>query len=273
MMHEVVNQAIKALILEAALTPKPGLVDAADNGAHTDMDFELFIDSALCFKESFEAYYQVGFEHASNPKYVFNKIRVIGLNAEETMFRTTKGVNTHKGANFSFGVVLSAIGACQAQQNTDLVSIIAYVMAMTKGLTEKELTSLKSYQTHGEHMYHQFGILGIRGEVEHGFPLIMHEALPYLKKNKHLPPRQRQLGVLLHLMAKNDDSNILKRGGMEALSYTQHEAKRILNRPPAQFEHELEVLNREFKSRNLSPGGSADLLALTLFFDMIETSL
>lgn len=264
-MRVIVDNAIKALIHEAALTPKPGLVDALDTGAHTDMDFTLFIESAFSFRDSFEAYYLAGYQNQNDPIHVFNTIRQIGIMAENKMFETTHNVNTHKGANFSFGIVLAAIGACDALQTPSLNDVVAYIKRMTCGLTSRELYNLEHFTTHGERMFKEYGILGIRGEVEHGFPLITDYALPYLKNHSEHPIKERLLGTLLVLMVHNDDSNILKRGGIDALDFAKHEASRILALSPVCFESEITLLNQQFIEKNLSPGGSADLLALTIF--------
>jgi len=261
--NQYIDDAIKALIYEVALSPKPGLVDAYDNGAHTDMDFFTFLDSAFALKPFFEQYYSAGQSCCDNPMQLFSNIRLIGIEAEKAMLEATHNVNTHKGANFSFGVVLAAMGANHQKNTYDLPAIINTIKEMTVQLTS-ELG--KDSVTHGQRMYQNYGITGIRGEVASGFPIIINHALEFMKEKNELSLQTKLLKCLLIIMSKNDDTNILSRGDMEALAFTKQEAKRILSLNQSQLIEQLTKLNQVFIERNLSPGGSADLLALTIFF-------
>jgi triphosphoribosyl-dephospho-CoA synthase CitG len=259
-----VSQAIKSLIYEVTLAPKPGLVDSTNTGSHTDMDIFTFIDSSLALAPFFDSYYQTGYTHSSTEITLFASIRTIGIAAEKAMFLATNGVNTHKGANFSFGVILAAMGFCHQHKKYDLLDIIQCVKKMTTGLTKQELHNISSAKTHGEAIFQTYGFTGIRGEVENGFPIIINHALPYLTSS-NLPLQQRLLCTLLVIMSLNDDTNILSRGGIDDLYEVKKDAKRILELPLEQIEAELIKLNDSYISKNISPGGSADLLALTIF--------
>lgn len=266
---KLVNLAVQSLLYEAALTPKPGLVDAANSGSHSDMNIFTFIDSSLALEESFKKYYDCAKTHSLQPQELFQAIRHIGIEAENAMFEATNNINTHKGANFSFGIVLAALGACHKDSIYDLNSVRTYIMEMTKGLVKRELEDLQEYHTHGELMYQKHKITGIRGEVESGFPLIFDHALPFYLSNQKINEQECLLKTLLILMSYNQDSNILKRGGFEGLTYTQEAARNALKKPCVI--KAVETLNKEFISRNLSPGGSADLLALTYFLAKYTT--
>ena len=264
-MKKYIDDAIKALIYEVALSPKPGLVDAFDNGAHTDMDFFTFLDSAFSLKPYFQDYYLAGQHCHDDPIQLFSNIRFIGIEAEKAMLKATNKINTHKGANFSFGVVLAAMGANHHQNIYELPAIINTVKQMTIHLTD-ELG--KDDGSHGQQIYREYGITGIRGEVAAGFPIVMNHALQSIEEASDLPLQNRLLKCLLIIMSENDDTNILSRGNMQELIFTKQEAKRILSLENTQLEKELRDLNQVFIRKNLSPGGSADLLALTIFFSL-----
>lgn len=266
----ITSLAFKALIYEVSLSPKPGLVDAWDSGAHQDMDYFMFVDSCLILKENFIHYLEAGAQSGDSPQALLAAIRPIGMEIETKMFAVTGGVNTHKGANFSFGVLLAAVGKTES---THPERVIEYVLAMTQGLSAKELNQTQRYQTHGEKMFQKYGVRGIRGEVEEGFPTIMKHGLPYLKENQHLPLDIRLLGTLLAIMAHNMDSNILKRGGLEGLEFVKKRAADALCLPAGEFKETMRIMNQEFISKNLSPGGSADLLSLTIFLAMLDNLL
>ena len=263
-MDKYIHQVIKSLIYEVTLAPKPGLVDSSNNGSHSDMDIYTFIDSTLALEPFFRLYYQTGYKHHLDEKTLFSSIRTIGIEAEQAMFAATNGVNTHKGANFLFGVILAAMGFAHQNSNYDLTEIMNVVKRMTAGLTNNELINNTTAKTHGEAIYKTYGFTGIRGEVENGFPTIMEYALPYLISNP-LPLQERLLRTLLVIMSCNNDTNILARGNLEDLNYVKKEASRILTLPENELTYELEKLNNEFVTRNISPGGSADLLAVTSF--------
>lgn len=111
--------AKKALLYELALTPSPGLVDRANTGSHTDMNFFVFLDSALALGPYLDKYYQAGLVHQGDLKALFERLRYLGAQAEEAMFQATQGINTHKGINFSrFGIRsdgLSSIARTEAR--------------------------------------------------------------------------------------------------------------------------------------------------------------
>ena len=168
------------------------------------------------------------------------------------MLQATGGVNTHKGALYALSLLLAAMGRhlSGAQESVfSLAAADAAALAPPVG-------------THGSQVRRRYGRPGAREEAMDGFPSL--QAL--LQATRRQPP----LGVLLWSMAHLSDSNLLYRGGEAGLAFAQNEAERILRLPPAQWEAELTSLDAEMTRRNLSPGGSADLLALTLFFRSLD---
>ncbi|HEY4537036.1 MAG TPA: triphosphoribosyl-dephospho-CoA synthase CitG [Erysipelothrix sp.] len=261
---KIVDLAIKSLIHEVSLYPKPGLVDPIDAGSHDDMDYYTFIDSCFALSDGFNHYYKTGEQHQGDLPALFKKIRIVGMQNEKAMFAATQEINTHKGANFMFGIIISLIAHLN---NPNLHHLQEAIKIMTSGLVENELESLTEFKTHGEIMFEKYGYTGIRGEVESGIPHAFDIALPKIKEAHHY-----QLGLkqaLLALIAHNNDSNMLKRGGIEGLKLGQQ----LAQQPYVDINLHLNNMNQKFKEKNLSPGGSADLLAVAIFLYLYEREL
>lgn len=260
----LIDLAIKSLVLEVSLYPKPGLVDPIDAGSHTDMNYFTFIDSCFALRPGFLNYYKTGLNHKGSPSELFDKIRLVGMDNENNMFEATNNVNTHKGANFLYGVVIAAIAYKNYPKLRDLQKLIK---EMTKGLVFRELESLQDFKSHGEKVYQKYEIAGIRDEVEKGIPHAFDIALPLISEINDLNLKK----ALLALISSNDDSNIIKRGGIEGLVFAKDLANKInINTDETEINKHLLHMNTEFKNLNLSPGGSADLLALSIFLKMYE---
>lgn len=260
----IVELAIKSLIQEVSLHPKPGLVDPIDCGAHDDMDYYTFIDSCFALSPGFRNYYRTGCAHQGSPRALFDKIRSVGLANEESMFSATGNINTHKGANFLYGVAIAAI-AYLGEPTLD--ELRAVIKEMTAGIVEEELASLTTFHTHGEKVYEEFGYTGIRGEVEEGLPLIFETALPIISEENDYQHNLKR--ALLELIKLNNDSNMLKRGGIEGLNY----GKELAQQPYEDIDEHIRMMNEGFIRKNLNPGGTADLLALAIFLNMYQNEI
>lgn len=280
--------ALKSLLYEVSLSPKPGLVDRLDNGAHDDMGFQTFIDSSLALAPFFEVYVSTGFEMSSQtPQETFKHLRDIGIKVEDAMFTATKGINTHKGVNFSLAVILGATGRWLAQKNItldqsyhfspqDVMAICQVTAELCSDVLTMDLQDLtrKKKLSYGEKLFLDYGITGPRGEASAGFPSITQKALPYFRNlltyGHNLETAQLQL--LLYLMTFVEDGNLIHRGGIQAWQTVQEEAKQLLDQDLTedQLKKALSDYNTILINRHLSPGGSADLLAITLFFAFLE---
>lgn len=271
--------ATQALLEEARLSPKPGLVDSLNNGSHKDMNLQTFEKSAVALAPFFMRFVLKGMQTAHLPaQQILAEIRPLGIQAEKAMLNATQGVNTHKGAIFSFGLVCTAMGWQFVQQkNTkniatfDIATLCALVANFTQGLTNE----LKNYphhlsQTAGVRLFQQYGITGARGEAESGFQQIQ-ALLPLFDEYHQLEWEHRLLIALLHLMAKNPDTNVVHRGGLDGLQFVQQSAVDLLKNQQlildkARLTQALMKFDAACIERNLSSGGSADLLALAIFF-------
>lgn len=272
------NMVYEALIEEANLTPKPGLVDCANNGAHSDMNIFSFYKSAAALSVYMADFVLLGVQYKNYPaKEILKLIRPLGLLCEKAMFSATHGINTHKGAIFAFGLICVAIGRLFGEKNTypKTSSICKEVSLICDNIVEKEFNTDSTIGTAGYKIYKAYGLGGARAEAQSGFKTIQTIALPIytVLTNKNAPKEYCLLLTLLHLLAKNNDTNVISRGGIEGLALVKDQANMILNKHSTSFEeirNDLIKMDQLLIKKNISPGGSADLLAVTYFFSNIE---
>lgn len=272
--------AVKSLIYEVSATPKPGLVDRNNPGAHRDMDFFTFIDSSLELTDYFYECTYIGSNFYNEDKTMLLKeIRPRGIKAENDMFLATKGVNTHKGLIFSVGIICAAVGHIFREKPSIYISsqdICSLVKMISQGITS-ELENLdgKEELTYGERLFIKYGSKGIRGEAETGFKTVTDHSLPIMKTlmKEELHINDVLVQVLLNLMATTEDSNILGRHNMETLSFVRDKAKTVLKHGgylTLAGKLLVEDMDKSFIKKNISPGGSADLMAITIMLYMLE---
>ena len=233
--------AAEALEQEVRLTPKPGLVDQRNTGAHSDMDLPLFLRSIDVLTPYFRQMAMLGMTGADAAQ-----LQALGVEAEAAMFRATGGVNTHKGALFSFSVLLSALGR-SSRTGGDVFSHAAAVTA--------QLVPAK--HTNGTAVAERYQVGGARAEAMAGFPTVRQAAA--------LLEHHDSLTVLLWLMAHTEDTNLYHRGGAEGAAFVKVQTAAILAAPMERRIALTQALDEALIDRWLSPGGSADLLALALF--------
>jgi len=273
--------ALRAMLYEIAVHPKPGLVGPCDAGAHGDMTRFTFIDSAASLAPWMALFARAGFRHgASDPRSLLPRIRRIGLRAERAMFAATAGVNTHKGLLFSFGLICAAAGI-RAARNEPLSpeGVAALASRIVAGIVRRELESLREAPperplTAGERLYLRYGVTGIRGEAERGFPTVVNRALPFLRNaaREGRSPGDAGADTLLLIMRHSDDTNVLHRSGMDGRLLMRETAADILAAGGTHSERGRALMTgamRLFVERNISPGGSADLLAVTFFLHFL----
>ena len=261
--------AVKCLLDEVHTTPKPGLVDLNNNGSHTDMNVETFEKSALSLKPYFGECFKIGKE-TSNLSYdeVFPLLKEVGIVAEKNMYSVTDNVNTHKGAIYSLGLICSALGRLWSADFPfkSLKSICIEASNIIKNAVAKDFKD-KSYETFGKKLYLEQGIKGIRGEALSGFWSVLNISLPIYKKlrDKNLSKNDAGAITLLYLISNIYDTNLYKRGNTEGAEFARNITKELLASSPQPCKDEIELLDKAFIEKNLSPGGSADLLSLTYF--------
>lgn len=325
--------AYASLIDEVSATPKPGLVDRSDSGAHKDMDYRTFRLSAEAIIPYLEEMARLSLTFSGSHEELFSLLRPVGMEAEKAMFEATGGVNTHKGMIFSMGLTAAAAGSIFAESEQEQgaaekrpdtgqqearrpdagtkelplqctgEAILSRCSDLCLSPIEREFCQIKAAsvrqppRTHGEYLFVTYGCRGIRGEAAAGFPSIRNISLPALRAMAHgfisdqeykpareyppaAPDRNSDalwndicLQTLLRLMAEVDDTNVLYRTDYKALSYVREQARQLLHLGGSFTEDGKQGLRRanlDFIEKNISPGGCADLLAITLFIWRLE---
>lgn len=282
MIRHISGSAGTALLLEAAAAPKPGLVDPYSRGAHDDMDYFTFLASASALASWWEVFVRMGRSNrGKSPESLFPELRKTGLRAEKTMFAATKGINTHKGLIFSLGVLCAAAGLLAAEgRHLSAENCASCGASIVKGIVEKDFSGIENSPadtgalTAGEKLFLSQKTTGIRGEAERGFPSVLHSGLPELVSGIQagLSLNDAMINSLLSLMLSVEDTNILSRGGKEGQDYVRKTAGEALNAGGMASEKGKEAVRKMdtlFSEKKLSPGGSADLLAVTVFLYLL----
>lgn len=270
------QQAVRALLYEVTTTPKPGLVDRRNSGSHTDMDSFTFMSSAAALYPYFEACAKTGRETMDRPApETFAALRPLGCEAEGEMLDATNGVNTHKGAVFSIGITCAALGRLNRAEWCIPSRVLQEVAAMTSGLTKQDFADVTAENavTAGQKLFVQYGITGVRGQVEAGLPVVLNYGLPVLENGLKLGYDINRAGcaALLEILVHSTDTNMIARSSRERQLAWAARVKMLLGQTPYPDEDTLVELDDQFITENLSPGGSADLLALTYLLHFFKT--
>ena len=273
--EKLAGLAAKALLYEVCTTPKPGLVDRANTGSHRDMDIFTFLDSSAALLPYLRRAVALGMESAQfPPQEVFSILRREGLRAEQAMLTATKGVNTHKGAIFTMGTVCCAAGRLWTPEKTwaGAEAVFAECAKLYAVTAEEDFTQLRTQgaDTAGGRLYTSLGLRGIRGELADGFPSVLHVALPALRQALKAGTSLEQAGTaaLTQLISQVTDTNLIHRGGLEGQAWAAQAAAALS--APIPTREELAAFDRAMTERGLSPGGCADLLAITYFLHFCE---
>jgi len=259
--------AADCLVKELETWPKPGLVSHVDNGSHDDMDANTFRRSAAAIRP-----YLQRLADAAALGCGMGRLRIIGLEAERAMFAATSGINTHRGAIFGLGLLCAAAGA-KAGGLVDPGLPLGAVVARLWG--DSILDGPVLLHSHGSVARRRFRAGGARIEAATGFPSVYRIGLPALRRATAAPQdlEAARVEACFALIASVEDTNLLHRGGLDGLRFAHDAAQSFVDaggvradgwRPRAQSIHE------SFVVRRLSPGGSADLLAMALFVDAHE---
>ncbi len=260
--------AVAALVEEATLTPKPGLVDLRGSGAHRDLSWALMCRSASVLHSTFHAMAAAG-ALAHDLQALREELGRIGRDGEAAMLHATDGVNTHRGAIWALGLLVSA--AAQGEADAETIAARAGAIARLHDRFAPLVTGNK-----GERTCCAYGISGARGEAMAGFPHVIKVALPCLHAARARGDREdhAQLNALLAVMVDLDDTCILSRGGMPALLAMQAGAHAVLAAGGVGHENGarlLRQLEQHALASGVSPGGAADLLAAALFLDRLTS--
>ena len=262
-----------ALLEEVATTPKPGLVDRNNNGAHRDMTFLSFQTSASALRGYWRDCFLTGAKTAELPaREAFERMRPLGMEAERKMLAATRGVNTHKGAIFTLGTICGALGRLWQPEAPcgDPERIAETCAALCSEAVEADFALLEkggTAHTAGERLFLHSGLRGIRGEVAAGLPAVLETGLPILEACLDDGMSRNDAGVLtlLYLIARGEDTNMIKRGGYALAEGMSAHLRCELRKNVLPTTERVRQLDEIFIRRNLSPGGCADLLAVSYF--------
>ncbi|TQK11744.1 triphosphoribosyl-dephospho-CoA synthase [Herbaspirillum sp. SJZ107] len=266
---QLAGLAVDALVDEAMLTPKPGLVDMRGSGAHSDLTWLLMCRSACALHPAFLRMAEAG-AGIDDPALLRRRIGAIGREAEAAMMAATGGVNTHRGAIWALGLLVTA-----AARSTGIdAAAIAHQAGLLACIDDPGAPA--STGNKGELACRTHGVGGARGQARAGFPAVIGAALPMLRLSRARGDGEAQARVnaLLAIMTTLDDTCLLARGGRHALQATQSGARRVLALGGIATPHgrrALRGLEARMRRLHVSPGGAADLLAAALLLDRIDT--
>jgi triphosphoribosyl-dephospho-CoA synthase len=267
-LQRIGRAAVSALYDELALAPKPGLVSFQDAGSHTDMDARSFMRSLFALRHSFPRMAWLGAAGAE-----FAELEREGLLAEGLMMRATGGVNTHRGAIFSLGLLCASAGSLAASGEAMRAEAVRLRLTTRWGAALAQRGGLRR-SSNGAQVADRLGLRSANAEAASGFPVLFESTLPALRRGlaRGHSPHVARLDALFHTLAVLDDTNLAHRGGLAGLSFAQRAAASFLDaggaaRPEGRA-HASRV-HAEFVARGLSPGGSADLLAAACWLQRV----
>ncbi|WP_296543266.1 triphosphoribosyl-dephospho-CoA synthase MdcB [Rhodoferax sp.] len=256
--------AVRALYTEVALEPKPGLVSFRDCGSHTDMNARTFMRSLFALRGYFPRMIVAG--HAGAP---FAVLQNLGKQAEARMLTATDGINTHRGAIFGLGLLCASAGQLLAQGLPFTPQHLRAVLLSTWGeaLTQRaNAAKLAAPVSNGQRATRRFGLRSAGDEAAQAFPVLFDVTLPALQAalQAGAGDRAARVQALLATMAVLDDTNCVHRGGLDGLRFVQTSARQFLQAGgvlQACWLAQARAIHSALVARNLSPGGSADMLA------------
>lgn len=251
--YVLAHMACQALETELATTPKPGLVDLHDNGAHSDMNPDIMRRGIRALLPYFVSLAKAGKSNASA-----DRVRCIGIKAERAMLAATNGVNTHRGALFALGLTLYAV---YHSDGTD-ASISKRIKEMAERLSGR--SDEQEVPSHGSQARARGCHGGAMAMALTGYSDLINIWLPFYRYHRKEPYAAHK--TLLLIMSTLTDTNVAFRAGNQIADRTRRQARELLD----DFSIEgVQALNKEFIAENISPGGAADMLALTLLFNNI----
>lgn len=272
--ERLADLAVDALIDEADLSPKPALVDRRSSGAHTDLHLGLMHASAISLWPAFKQMADAAIAISDINPALRETIGRLGREGEAAMMRTTNGVNTHRGAIWALGLLVTAA----ALDPDDLSPEGLCQRAGQLAVIEDRYQTANQSHSHGQTVAQKYGAMGAREQAQAGFPAVIQTGLPQLLCSRAAGHGEQnaRLDALLAIMTTLSDTCVLYRAGEEGLHAMQHGAQRVLDAGGSATlggRRALNQLDQQLLSLNASPGGAADLLAACLFIDRLEPAL
>ncbi|MEO5697068.1 MAG: triphosphoribosyl-dephospho-CoA synthase [Burkholderiaceae bacterium] len=265
--RHVGRSAIAALYDELALEPKPGLVSFVDSGSHDDMDAATFMRSLFALR-----HYFAGIAAAGARQAAFTELERLGIDAERAMLRATGGVNTHRGAIFTLGLLCAAAGGLFAR-GVRVSPEALRAQLLTAWGAALRARCMRAGGSDRQRLARALGLRSAGEEAALGFPVLFDVTLPALQRAtaQGLGGRRARLHALLQTVAVLDDTNLAHRGGLAGLSWARRSARYHLagGSGPDALDRAW-TLHAGFVARRLSPGGAADLLAAACWIERLR---
>ncbi len=270
--EKVCSTASLSMRYELFATPKPGLVDGDNSGAHDDMTFEMFMASISSISYYFPEVVDVALNYDDELENALKYLKPIGLKMEEAMFSSTQNINTHRGMIFLLGVLIFIISYMLKNRlvGKKIYDTVKELSRKVGSGVNKPFFSSSNSTTHGQKVYEKYRVKGMRGEIEEGIPTVMDYGLPYLENITLTKENHSKvfINTLLSLMVHVDDTTILWRHDLDVLSWTKSYAYNCYYLGGCFTERGMNFIRKfddDCKMKKVSPGGSADLLAATIF--------
>ncbi|CAG9297815.1 triphosphoribosyl-dephospho-CoA synthase [Celerinatantimonas diazotrophica] len=266
--QQLAQLATQALIEEVRLTPKPGLVDQRNSGAHSDLTLELMEHSAHSLTDTFYAIAKASYDYPADAS-LRAEIGHLGRIGETAMLEATGGINTHRGAIWALGLIVSA-AAMHKGQSKSLYQLTHTAAALARIDDPRQ----KQQFSKGKHASMRYRIPGAREQAQQGFPHVVQLGLPQLRQSRRngASETHARVDALLAVMATLTDTCVLSRGGLAALDTIHHGAREVLaagGMACARGQQRFTQLDRDAMQLFVSPGGAADLLSATLLLDWL----
>lgn len=262
--YKLAKIAKHALYGELITYPKPGLVSLIDSGSHTDMDAKTFLASIQSLNDYF-----IQIADAGSKALPFSELKKLGCAAELAMLNATNQINTHRGAIFILGLLTA--GVTYSLTHGEMFSDVRLSLSRLwgKDLFQHQVNT----DSHGARVRQQFHLTNVVTQAAHGFPLIFALSYKYSKLCQTYDVKRARLIMFFVIMQELDDTNLVHRGGLEALKFAKFNSKIMLNyeNNHPQFYARALKLHHEFIRRNLSPGGCADMLAAVIFLHEVKS--
>ncbi len=272
---QVARLAVRSLYHELCLYPKPGLVSLVDNGSHDDMDAATFVRSLFSLRHYFRKICLAGWDDAP-----FAQLRQLGMEAERAMLRATRGINTHRGAIFSLGLLCASAGRARAQGMASTPANLRAVLLIRWGMELSRHAAVKPAEQHssnGLQVAARYAVSGAREEGALGLPSVFEVGVPALLAATQRGASQRcaRIDTLYALMAHISDSNVYHRAGPDGARAVRQHAQHFLALGGTRHArwHALALEgHRSFVGLRLSPGGAADLLAASCLVQALASA-
>ncbi len=263
--------SVWALEEGAELTPKPALVDRRGGGAQSGLDLTRLRRAAAALKNGFAAIAQRSGSALRPSEPLREELGVIGRTMEREVVAATAGHPAHRGAIWTLGLLVAAAARRRPDRSAMSIAAGAAALAVMPDRFAPDLLS------RGDRARLRFGAAGARGEAQAAFPHVIRVGLPALRaaRTREGSEDHARLDALVAIMSRLEDTGLLNDGGRAALAAAQAGAKAVIEAGGTSSRDGWELLlklDAQLMALGARPGGSATLLAATLFLDRLESN-